>query len=457
MPLPLQSAPPRIRNPRPVLPSIPLEDFACVLLFAFFAMQGAIPGIAPAQDFAVTGAAPTSLATWGGIASQILVNGIILLLLLRRPRLLLSRLLTVPVACLFAGLAVASTAWSIDPLLTLRRSIPFALAGLFGLWFATRFSPRRQRAILHITFFLLAAATIAVVLLAPSIGLDHSPGHAADWQGVFTQKNACGRIMVLAAAVLLFGERLTAFRAAGLGLFLFIAVMSGSRGAWAVALALLLLRIATQIARRAGARVRTAMAVAAPSIVAALGITAVAFYPRIAPLIGRDPTVSGRTAIWAQVLQFIARRPIAGYGYNAFWRGMTGPSLQVSAAVHFVVEHAHNGLLEILLDLGLPGLILFLLSWIGGILRLWPLWRAGRIAELAFPLAALVLIALYSLDENTILIHNGIFWPLYVAALATAQNLASDRRHAAPCPARAILTAQSGEPAREEAESCPAP
>ncbi len=46
------------------------------------------------------------------------------------------------------------------------------------------------------------------------------------------------------------------------------------------------------------------------------------------------------------------QRPWFGYGYDAFWRGMQGPSFQIAAAVHFVVAHAHNGFLEIALELG---------------------------------------------------------------------------------------------------------
>ncbi|HLJ80681.1 MAG TPA: O-antigen ligase family protein [Ktedonobacterales bacterium] len=428
--------------PRPALPlpRLPLEDLACAAIFAFFAMQGAIPGIAPPAAHEMTAAAFTTLSTVGGIASQAAINALILILLLRAPRLLLDHVLCLPWPALLAALAVASSLWSIDPLLTIRRSLPFALAGLFGLWFAARFSVARQMRILRLTGVALALATIALVILAPSLALDHTPGHAADWQGVFTQKNACGRIMVLATAVILFGARLTPRRILCLGLFLFVLVMSGSRAAWGIEAALLLLWIAVLAARRSSARVRLLIAVAAPLLVAAAAGLALRFSWQLMHLLDREPTLSGRTAIWTQVVHAIAQRPLLGYGYDAFWRGMQGPSLQIDTAVHFMVEHAHNGFLEIALELGLAGLALFLLSWLLAWRRLWPLWHAGDLARVAFPLALLVLIALYDLEENTLLIYNGLFWPLYVASLGTIEFAWRERRHRLRSASHAILT-----------------
>jgi O-antigen ligase len=437
-----------LRHARPLRGSLSLEELVCVVLFAFFAMQGAIPFVAPAQSLEMTASAPTALTTLGGIASQVLVNTLILALLLRRPRYLLRRIAELPwliLPALLAVLALASAAWSLDPLLTLRRSLPFALAGLFGFWFATRYSLARQLAILRVTMLVLTVATIVVVLLDPAVGLDHSPGHAGDWQGVFTQKNACGRIMVLATTIILCGPArnlLRPARLATLGLFLFVLVMSGSRGAWTIEAAVLVLFVLLGIARRSSQRMRLVLSAAIPLAVAAAGAAALLTFRYVAPLLGRDTTLSGRTVIWTQVRLFIVRRPWFGYGYDAFWRGMQGPSFQISAAAHFIVAHAHNGFLEIVLELGAAGFVLFVLSWLRGWLALWPLWLRGSTRRIAWPLVLLVLIALYDLDENTLLIYNGLFWILYVSALVNIELLFSQVLPSRAQPRRAPLRRQ---------------
>lgn len=445
------------RHARQLRESAPLslEDLVCVVLFAFFAMQGAVPFIAPAQSLEMTGSAPTPLTTVGGIASQALANLLILALLLRRPRLLLHQITELPwliLPALLAILAIASAAWSLDPLLTLRRSLPFALAGLFGFWFATRHSLARQLAILRFAMLALSVATIAIVLFAPALGLDHSPGHAGDWQGIFTQKNACGRMMVLATATILCGPARNLRRPsslATLGLFFFVLLMSGSRGAWMIEAAVLGMFALLVVTRRSGQRLRLALAAAIPLAGIAIGTVAIFSFRNLAPLLGRDPTLTGRTAIWTQVALFICQRPWFGYGYDAFWRGMQGPSFQVAAAVHFVVAHAHNGFLEIALELGAAGSVIFALSWFRGWLALWPLWQRGAIHRIAWPLAVLVLIVLYDLDENTLLIYNGLFWILYVSALVNIERSAlrsSAQRTSRAEPALSKLRAENRGP-----------
>jgi exopolysaccharide production protein ExoQ len=290
---------------------MPLEDLACIALFCFFAMQGAIPFIAPAQSLEMTASAPSALTTTGGILSQAIANTVILALILRRPRFLLRQIAAVPwllLPALIAILAIASAAWSLDPVLTLRRAVPFALAGLFGLWFAARYTPARQLAILRLAMIALALATIALVLLDPSLALDHSPGHTADWQGVFTQKNACGRIMVLATAVILCGSRrslLRPSRLATLALFVFVLIMSGSRGAWMIEASLLLLWLLLAIAHRAGQRIRLVLAVAAPLASIALGAESGAHSVTTSKLAGIFSSASrtrGRVSVMASFM-----------------------------------------------------------------------------------------------------------------------------------------------------------
>jgi hypothetical protein len=69
-------------------------------------------------------------------------------------------------------------------------------------------------------------------------------------------------------------------------------------------------------------------------------------------------------------------------------------------------------------------LALFALSYARAWRRLWPVLRAGEVDRVMWMVFVLALILLYDLDENTLLIYNGLFWVLYVAALANVEFLA---------------------------------
>jgi O-antigen ligase len=77
----------------------------------------------------------------------------------------------------------------------------------------------------------------------------------------------------------------------------------------------------------------------------------------IVTLLGRDPSLTGRTDIWQRVLS-IEINPIVGTGYESFWHGDRVKAL--SEQYHFHINQAHSGYLEIYLSLGYVGLFLFI-------------------------------------------------------------------------------------------------
>jgi O-antigen ligase len=71
-------------------------------------------------------------------------------------------------------------------------------------------------------------------------------------------------------------------------------------------------------------------------------------------LLGRDATLTGRTDIWKAVLSFHTN-PLIGTGYESFWLG--GRIDRVATILGYKgIAEAHNGYLQIYLDLGWIGL-----------------------------------------------------------------------------------------------------
>ncbi|MCC6365719.1 MAG: O-antigen ligase family protein [Bryobacterales bacterium] len=70
--------------------------------------------------------------------------------------------------------------------------------------------------------------------------------------------------------------------------------------------------------------------------------------------IGRDPTLTGRTDMWHLVLQFVVN-PWVGAGYESFWMGQR---LADITRINGGGNQAHNGYLEVYLNLGWLGIII---------------------------------------------------------------------------------------------------
>lgn len=79
-------------------------------------------------------------------------------------------------------------------------------------------------------------------------------------------------------------------------------------------------------------------------------------YAEIVALLGRDATLTDRAEVWADAIA-LQTSPIAGMGFESFW---LGPRLDwMSAKWWWQPNQAHNGYIEIYLNLGFIGLFLF--------------------------------------------------------------------------------------------------
>jgi O-antigen ligase len=78
---------------------------------------------------------------------------------------------------------------------------------------------------------------------------------------------------------------------------------------------------------------------------------------RIIELVGRNPTLSGRTDIWKAVLS-VHINPIFGTGYQSFWLGDRLREIWEKYWFHPI--EAHSGYIETYLSLGLLGLAILI-------------------------------------------------------------------------------------------------
>jgi exopolysaccharide production protein ExoQ len=84
-------------------------------------------------------------------------------------------------------------------------------------------------------------------------------------------------------------------------------------------------------------------------------VCALFFATSLLKLVGRNPTLTDRTDVWALLLR-LSSNPVFGTGFESFW---LGPRLRTIWSVYaWRPSEAHNGYLEIFLNLGWLGVVM---------------------------------------------------------------------------------------------------
>ncbi|AFH50170.1 Lipid A core-like protein [Ignavibacterium album JCM 16511] len=89
----------------------------------------------------------------------------------------------------------------------------------------------------------------------------------------------------------------------------------------------------------------------------------------IPAIFGKDASLTGRDIIWVYIWNEIQKRPILGYGYGTYWIMGTHIIDLFTAFVGWRVNEAHNGFLEIALQLGITGFSVFILTYFSFIIK----------------------------------------------------------------------------------------
>ena len=323
---------------------------------------------------------------------------------------------------LLMGIALVSVLWSVAPEVTLRRNVALVGTTMVGAYLATRYELSELLRLLAWAMGIAALLSLAFGLALPSYGIDNHSAAGA-WQGIYSGgKNELGRSMALSALTfLLLALSAREYRWiawAGFGLSVALLLLSNSQTSLVSFLILLPLLLCYSA-------LRWHYTLAIPCvIIAILVVGTTAFWlvgggaESVLGLLGRDLTLTNRTAVWPAVIEMIRQRPWLGYGYGAFWLGWEGESAHVwlwNYPIRLRAEHAHNGFLDLWLSLGLLGVLTFAFGYSLAVLRSINWARRTKTAEGLFPLAYFTLMLMWNTTENSILLNNNIVWILYVA------------------------------------------
>lgn len=261
-------------------------------------------------------------------------------------------------------------------------------------------------------------------------------------QGIVGNANLLGLAALI--AIIVFGIQLAdrrVGRVAGVA-WLLAAIaafaLSGSGTVIVMTIAVIAVLGVLLLARRLAPRRRSLLYVSFGVGTAVIVALALVFRAPLLALIGRRSDLTFRLDIWESVGELVQERPLLGWGWVSYWAPWAEPfdDLAVYRGVRYL--QAHNAWLDVALQLGAVGLIVFAALALSTLLRTWS-WAVDAPAEPSastpalrlLPVLLVVALLVQSLAESRLLIEIG--WFLLVA-LAVASRSHSGWFEAPPRP-----------------------
>jgi len=143
---------------------------------------------------------------------------------------------------------------------------------------------------------------------------------------------------------------------------------------------------------------------------------------QMASQVGRDSTLTDRTAIWHIVLN-MHTNPLLGTGYASFW---LGPRLEEIWKTYPGINESHNGYLEVYLNIGLIGVFL-LGAWLIVSYRNICRQLASSPSQASLKVALWTIMLFYNMTEAAF--RGGLLWVTFLVVAIAVPECAEGRAH----------------------------
>jgi exopolysaccharide production protein ExoQ len=239
-------------------------------------------------------------------------------------------------------------------------------------------SPRfALESIMRRVFYILIPFSLLLIKYYTYLGVDYTAWSGGSmWIGVTTHKNSLG-ILCMMAAFFIIWSRIYRWRIHNIStnryhviadmivLFLTFWLLKGSGSSYSVtSIGTLVFGLFTLYSilwlKKRQVNINGTLLMIIAFIIICYGVLTPLLggttMGNISGALGRDNTLTGRTDVWAQLVPVAMQYPLLGRGYGSFWTAETKELYHISGA--------HNGYLEVLLELGFTGIFFYIIFFL---------------------------------------------------------------------------------------------
>ncbi|MFK8076242.1 MAG: O-antigen ligase family protein [Granulosicoccus sp.] len=329
--------------------------------------------------------------------------------------------------------AVFSVSWSIDAQVSAERVVHLFGSTLIAVYIGFTVPLLTTLRVFAVVLAICLIASIGAVVGLPALGIENYEG-AQVWRGVFNSKNDLG--FWAAIGVLLYVTLSDSTESGGWKLmcFLLASVSLALLGLSNSATSLLAMLVAGALSlylfianRFQLSFIRMAVMAVLFSAVVMLAIANI----DTAELVGRTDDLTGRGEVWRQTWKLILERPLTGVGYGSLWYP-TDATLWIQQSLTdftWVVYHAHNGLLQVASEVGIPLALVALLMVAQQLIEIFYCQYERQQVGVLFVLAFVTAYLISNFSEARFLVNRELFWIFFLAlpvSMLRQINLVSD-------------------------------
>ncbi|NML13286.1 O-antigen ligase family protein [Sphingobium sp. AR-3-1] len=342
-----------------------------------------------------------------------------------RPAISRWRLIAMPWPILLAiSWCWVSLAWAIAPDIAVRRLLLTTVVVWTTFLVVQQAGYRSTLNVVRVALVVALVANYAVVFLDPATGIHMMTDSAiasaliGNWRGFLVHKNFAGATCAITILLFLFDAKKipTVWRILVILLsayFMYRTQSKTSGGMTAIAL------LAGWIYQFYSRRFRM-YAIPAIAIAASLGGMALSAYKDILIFNYLAPSAfTGRGYIWGMLVRYAGDNLGTGSGFGSFWNiGPYSPVYQYGSGMLTQITVGHNGYLDLLVTVGLPGLVIAVFALI-----IWPIWKlladqSIKAEEGALISAMLIFCMGHNVTESSLLSRDALVGLFMVLAVA---------------------------------------
>ncbi len=314
---------------------------------------------------------------------QLLIVGIAALSLWKYVPQILQTLVSDPPLTILVIFITMSIFWSINTARTVDELQAFLLNVVIAVYLAMRFNLKDLLQIFIWFSIVMGMLSLATVLAIPEEGIHHAGPHVGLWKGIFIQKNSLARFAALGAVstIMLGRENLGRWRFFFGGILALLVYGSGSGSG---ILSMMMMFAVVPMLQVFRLRHQWMVGV----LLTLLPVVMVSYFilmgnsEMVLNSVGKDSTLTGRIDLWNASFQLIDERTAFGWGL----KGSFAPNSPIQDLVTWSAPFAHNHWIDLTLEIGMIGLLIFSFGLILYFLRaIVHSQREGTVASL-FPL-----------------------------------------------------------------------